>query len=202
MEQSACLHPPLLYSLIRKQPHNEVIMEKLWFYTLNGTTEKIGPVPENEIRALIAGGQIKPADLLWTDGMAEWSALDRIPEFQPASAAVPVSRGNPIPDGLEGWMTFVAVMSIVGGLFYCLGCVGIVIGVFMIIAGVALLAAKNSLAGVTSVDPALGLFFKKLNSFMKMSGIAYIITIVVTILFIIFYFVAFAAMFAKFQHIQ
>ncbi len=175
-------------------------MEKLWFYTLNGSTEKQGPVPETEIRAMIAGGRIKSTDLLWTDGMANWTALSQIPEFQSASVAVPVSRGNPIPDGLDGWMTFVAVMTIIGGIFYCIGCVGIVIGVFMIIAGAALLGAKNALAGVGSVDPALGPFFQKLNSFMKMSGIAYIVTIVVTILVFIFYFAIFAAMFSKALH--
>jgi GYF domain 2 len=41
-----------------------------WFYS-NGDDRK-GPVTEEELRRLIADGQLKPGDLVWQDGMADW----------------------------------------------------------------------------------------------------------------------------------
>ncbi len=189
-------------------------MDRLWFYTQGHSTDKKGPVPEAEIRALIAGGQIQPTDLLWTEGMGNWAALSTLPDLarahspsplsSPASAAptAPVaqapisSAGIGLPDGLLGWMTFMGVMNIVSGVFACFGCIWMITGIPMIIAGVALIAAKNALANAT-IDPSLDLFFNKLKSFMMLSGVVYIISFVAAIVILIFYFSAFAAAFAS-----
>lgn len=41
-----------------------------WFYSEG--SERKGPVTEDELRRLVSEGQLKPADLVWRDGMADW----------------------------------------------------------------------------------------------------------------------------------
>ena len=172
-------------------------MDKLWYYTQGATQEKRGPVPESEINLLVAGGQIRPTDLLWTEGMETWAPLSSLPQLQ--SGTSPLSTATdalpqtalpqaPLPEGLTGWMTFMGVMTIIGGVFQCLNCIGIVMGVPMIIAGTALLAAKSSIADRVQVDSSLSLFFNKLYTFVKLSGIVYIIGIIFFIVIFIMYF--------------
>jgi hypothetical protein len=178
-------------------------MDKLWYYTQGAAQEKKGPVPEDEIRLLIASGQIRATDLLWSDGMANWSALSALPQLQsPSSAIAATAAASPlaaasgqaeIPQGLTAWMTFVAVMTIISGAFYCLGCIWVIIGIPTIIAGTALLGAKNAIANMTTVDSSLAVFFAKMKSFFKLTGIVYIIGFIAGIVFFILYFGVIAA---------
>lgn len=46
-------------------------MKPLWFYAQDGT--KTGPLPEDQILALLAAGAITPQTLLWTQGMEGWA---------------------------------------------------------------------------------------------------------------------------------
>jgi len=169
-------------------------VDKLWYYTQGASQEKKGPVPEAEIKSLAADGQIRANDLLWTDGMANWAPLSALPQLQspsPSTAVTPTAspiatlNQMPIPDGLTGWMTFMGVMNIVGGIVSCLTCIGVIWGVFMIIAGTSLLAAKNAIASMTYVPSELSFFFGKLKSFMLMSGIVSIIGAVFAIIQIV-----------------
>ena len=41
-----------------------------WFYSEG--TERKGPVSEDELRHLVSDGELKPADLVWRDGMSDW----------------------------------------------------------------------------------------------------------------------------------
>lgn len=172
------------------------MMEKVWFYALQGAAERQGPVPESEIRNLLANGQLSTADLAWAEGMNNWTPLGQIAAFQAEPAAVPPAEsalagappakagppanepGVALPQGLTSWMTFVGVMTILSGIFMCLTCVSAIVGIFMIIGGSALLAAKTALASVPRVDPALQLFFQKLKVSVLMNGIVYIVNIV------------------------
>ena len=172
-------------------------MDKLWYYTQGASQEKKGPVPESEIRSLVANGRIQPTDLLWSEGMANWAPLKDLPQLRSsdlqtemAVSRLSASAGGqtPIPAGLTGWMTFIAVMTIISGALYCLGCIWIIVGIPTIIAGVALLAAKHALAAVGQVDSSLGLFFAKLKTYVMLSGIVYIIGFVAGIVMFILYF--------------
>lgn len=172
-------------------------MDKLWYYTQGGSQEKKGPVPEAEIKSLVASEQIQQNDLLWADGMADWMPLSALPQLQSSSPSmaeaplIPVeapSHQTPLPEGLTGWMTFMAVMTIMVGAFQCLSCFGIVTGIPTIIAGAALLAAKNALANVSYADSSLSVFFGKLKSFFQLSGIVYIVSFIAVIALFIFYF--------------
>ena len=53
----------------------------LW-YSGSSVGQK-GPVEEQEIRALIAAGQVGPETLVWGDGMTDWTRLDQVPELFP-----------------------------------------------------------------------------------------------------------------------
>ena len=178
-------------------------MDKLWYYTQGAAQEKKGPVPEDEIRLLVATGQILTTDLLWSDGMANWAPLSALPQLlSPSSPAAAVFAASspaaalgqtPIPQGLTGWMTFVAVMTIISGVLYCLGCIWIIIGIPTIIAGTALLAAKNAIVTMGTVDASLTVFFSKLKSFFQLTGIVYIIGFIAGIVFFVLYFGVIAA---------
>ena len=172
-------------------------MDRFWFYTQGGSTDKKGPVSEAEIRALMVSGELQPTDLLWTEGMANWAALSTLPDLsRPAASAAPkpvlsavvqtstAGGGLGVPPGLQGWMTFIGVMNIIAGVFYIVTCFGMVVGIPMLMAGMALLAAKNALDGAT-IDPSLDLFFAKLKSFMTISGWVYIIGFIFFIISII-----------------
>ena len=52
-----------------------------WYYEKAG--QRQGPVPDAELDRLIASGEINAATLVWSEGMANWTALA---QARPASA--------------------------------------------------------------------------------------------------------------------
>lgn len=60
-----------------------------WYYASNGA--QAGPVGLDVLQGVAASGQLQPADLVWKDGMAEWTPAQNIPElaqyFAPAGDA-------------------------------------------------------------------------------------------------------------------
>lgn len=60
-----------------------------WYYSKNGA--QLGPVSESELRAKIASGEVQPTDLVWRDGMTDWLAASRVPEFAAGVPAMQVS---------------------------------------------------------------------------------------------------------------
>lgn len=182
-------------------------MDTMWYYALRGQ-ERQGPVTEADLRGLIAAGTVGPGDLVWCEGMPSWQAVRDVPALAPSAASIPAPQPVPtpvatprpvagssraaassaaIPPGLLGWTSFVGVMNILGGVLSCLSCFGILYGIFMIIAGTALMGAKSALQGVQTIDPAMQPFLAKLKTAMQMMGIFYILTIVVTIIMVIVY---------------
>jgi hypothetical protein len=150
-------------------------METNWFYTVDGQ-EKKGPVPESELRQLLASGQVTAVTLVWCEGMANWAPAGQVAGLQPpvATGAAPAAgtppAGAPIPPGLTSWMTFVAVMKMIHGIIMCLTCVGAIAGVPKIISSVNFLNAKNMLATMPVVDPAMLPFLEKLRVGFKALG--------------------------------
>lgn len=64
--------------------------ESEWYYARG--EEQVGPVGEDELRALIAGGQVTADTLVWTQGMSNWIAAGRVPGL---SAAADVVKAHP-----------------------------------------------------------------------------------------------------------
>lgn len=167
-------------------------MRAMWFYVPAGTTDKHGPVSEDEVRSLLAANQLAPSSLAWTEGMPEWKPLAAIPIFTPVPAA-PGESNEEIPSGLPGWMTFVGIITILIGVTYCLQCVMLPWGILSVVAGAALLNGKSLLLQAGRIPAALVPFFKKLHLFMLMTGWLYIISLVATVLVFIFVFIFFSA---------
>jgi GYF domain 2 len=62
-----------------------------WFYVHGGRT--LGPVHGDELRGLVAAGELDPGDLIWEVGVGPLSAV-------PAEAALPF-RASPAPEPLD-----------------------------------------------------------------------------------------------------
>ena len=73
-------------------------MSAQWYYA-RGKQQR-GPVSLDEIRILLASGQLTPADLAWREGMANWAAIRTIPELaDSAAAAKPGGNVSPARPG-------------------------------------------------------------------------------------------------------
>lgn len=111
-----------------------------------------------------------------------------IPVGPPVPPVPPVEEKVPVPAGLLGWTTFVAVMTLLGGGLSILSCIGIPQGVLMIIGGIALLGGKTALEGVGGVDAAVIPYLEKMRLFMQMQGWIYILGLLLGGIILIFYF--------------
>src|SRR5262245_6870782 len=67
--------------------------ETQWFYSSDGG--QAGPVSDVELKALATSGQLKPNDLVWRDGLADWKPattvpglFDAIPVATPAAPSI------------------------------------------------------------------------------------------------------------------
>lgn len=169
-------------------------MPSLWYYTKQGSSEKVGPITEGEFHRLVQQGLVAPNDLVWTDGMSDWATLGSLPQLAPtarsATTAGPAVVMSAVPTGLVGWMTFVAVVHIVMGILSILTCFGFVTGILMLLSGTALLGAKAALQ--TNLLDATT-FLMKLRTFMQMMGMVYIFSIVGFLLGLVFFFQTFAS---------
>ena len=133
-----------------------------WYYGKEG--QQFGPVDEATLRARVTTSEIRPDDLIWTEGMSEWTPLKRVAQFntqQVPSAlqtAVPVKEflsdnpdspyappaGNPVvQNSIIGGVQMgpptsgLAIASMVCGilsLFLCF-CLGGIIGLPAVICG-------------------------------------------------------------------
>jgi uncharacterized RDD family membrane protein YckC len=65
-----------------------VAAERAWHYVLNG--QSIGPVPESEIRTMLAEGRLGADTLVWTESMTDWTPAGRIEAFHNQLAALPL----------------------------------------------------------------------------------------------------------------
>ena len=152
-----------------------------WYFVNSKTRDKSGPHEEAFVRAKFIAGEIAPETLVWHDGLANW-----IPAGQ-AFAALQAPSGAegqvPLPDGLRGWMTFIAIVTILGALLPAV----MLYGIPMLLAGLALLGAKTALDRTPFVSPDLIPFFTKLRSFFCCWGWMYIIGLFVFVIFLLIY---------------
>lgn len=103
--------------------------ETLWFYARNWAKE--GPVPESQLRELLARGEIQPSTLVWTQGMTQWQPLAETPLAASGTAFPPplIPAPGPLPTSAvpttqpagEATATVALVCSCLGlaGIFCC-----------------------------------------------------------------------------------
>ncbi|WP_407149606.1 DUF4339 domain-containing protein [Bradyrhizobium sp. ORS 86] len=60
---------------------------RTWFYASEG--QQRGPLPEAQLRDLIARGTVRADTLVWTEGMAGWQKAGDVPGLMPGAAASP-----------------------------------------------------------------------------------------------------------------
>lgn len=61
-----------------------------WYYARDG--QQLGPVSIEALSQLIAVGTVAPQDLVWREGMAQWTPASSLPElYQPSPDAGPTS---------------------------------------------------------------------------------------------------------------
>ena len=65
---------------------------KPWFYATSG--QQNGPVSQEELVRLIGTGTVKPTDLVWCEGMPNWTPAGEVAELAPPP---PVPRTAPSP---------------------------------------------------------------------------------------------------------
>jgi uncharacterized RDD family membrane protein YckC len=68
-------------------------MGQEWFYAVGGS--QVGPVEFSILQQLASSGQLTPDDLVWCDGMAEWTAASQVPGIMPAASAYPSAPAQP-----------------------------------------------------------------------------------------------------------
>jgi hypothetical protein len=73
-------------------------MADLWYYARDGKQQ--GPVGSEELKRLAAAGQLRPTDLVWKDGMADWLAAAKVRGLFPAAVEA-VSIPDPVSRPLE-----------------------------------------------------------------------------------------------------
>ena len=62
-------------------------MSRQWYYAQN--SQQFGPVPSEQLRAMLASGAVRPTDLVWTDTLSAWTAANQIPGLMAAPAPIP-----------------------------------------------------------------------------------------------------------------
>lgn len=66
--------------------------DAVWYYAQND--QEKGPVTTAELRSLAASGKLKPVDLVWKDGMGDWTAASQIKGLLPESPVAPPAKAN------------------------------------------------------------------------------------------------------------
>ena len=65
-----------------------------WFYSHQG--QQRGPVPLDELRAMLAAGQVTWSEMVWSAGMANWVPASQVAALRPVHAT-PGERPPPLP---------------------------------------------------------------------------------------------------------
>ena len=149
-----------------------------WYYGKEG--QQYGPIDEGSLRARIAAGEVSGSDLIWTEGMAEWTPLSKVSQFsysatqaglsepaekhvtdEPASPYTPpdanlvapvVGGGAQLSPPTSGLAIASMVCGILG-LFFCF-CGGTLLGIPAVICGH--MALKQTRSESPGMRPRMG----------------------------------------------
>lgn len=70
-------------------------MSDTWYYTRSG--QQLGPVPFQQLQAMVGAGQLMPADMVWKDGMPDWVQAGTVPALFPPAQPMPGPGYMPQP---------------------------------------------------------------------------------------------------------
>lgn len=120
------------------------VLGRLWWYRKNG--QESGPIDQTALQQMVASGNIGPDDLVWSDGMRQWTPARQAPGISPARdsswgqptgagpSAGSAGRGDDLPLYLckaimssRPWVIFIAVVAFVyAGLVIVFGILALV----------------------------------------------------------------------------
>src|SRR5262249_1665002 len=110
---------------------NKIMTDRVWYFAVGGNRQ--GPISDDQMRAGIAGGQIRADTLVWHSGLSDWTKAGDIPGLiGPGAPPSPVPRAAP-PELVDGGQEGMPLATTVGtwGLFGRV--ILIVIGTFLIV---------------------------------------------------------------------
>lgn len=114
-----------------------------WRCVVNG--QQYGPISEEELRGWVAQGRVRPTDLVWTDGMANWQPLQSVQYMFRAGPPLPPAPAQP------AWQR-----PHRGAVVLTLGILGVVISFLGILGGIAWYLANEDLRQMAAgrMDPS------------------------------------------------
>src|SRR4051812_44006326 len=71
-------------------------MAQSWYYARGN--QQFGPVTIEQLLGLLSTGQVQHADLVWTEGMAQWSPAQSVPELASKPAPPPMASAPVMPN--------------------------------------------------------------------------------------------------------
>ncbi|MDY7010858.1 MAG: DUF975 family protein [Planctomycetota bacterium] len=63
-----------------------------WYCFVGG--RQYGPVSEDELRGWIQQGRVRPADMVWTEGMGQWAAAGSVPGLFDGAGGIPIQTAG------------------------------------------------------------------------------------------------------------
>jgi len=87
-----------------------------WFVGQGG--QQRGPLTEEDLKGMVARGEVARTDVAWKEGMAEWKPVSELPEFADALQNVPPTLPPSVaPIAPSGPNPFGLMMKDIGGIF-------------------------------------------------------------------------------------
>jgi len=161
----------------------QVSGQQVWYYTSSGG--QAGPVDFATLQRMVANGQFAAGDMVWTDGMSQWSPPSLVPGLTPTSAQSTFAQSALSPENLargdgekaepkvsadvcrslsgsRPWVLFIAILVFIYAALSLIG------GGVMLIQGARLQSTTTVASGVFailfSILEAIGAFFLLLQS--------------------------------------
>ncbi len=85
------LHVP--YPQAEESELNQTTFSQEWFYTKDG--QRVGPVSLEELQTLAASGGLQPSDMVWKQGMAQWTPAVSVSELGTSLMPPPLPKVVP-----------------------------------------------------------------------------------------------------------
>lgn len=127
-----CILPCVSTSLFASCPltaqlfhHPQTFLMQSWHYSLNG--QQLGPVTEDQLRQLVAQGQVNATTLIWNPSLTGWiplaQALPELALVQPLSLPPPLPSLQP-RNKKKGWIKKILITLLILVLLSPLGLIG------------------------------------------------------------------------------
>jgi len=100
-----------------------------------------GPYALEQVRAMLAAGEITPETLMWTEGQADWQPLESVLKNTPAPLAAlppevaPVMVPVSTPTATSNQVVRVGIFSFLGGMGVTLAVIGAIVLVLLLVVG-------------------------------------------------------------------